>query len=165
MRQLPSYDETLSLPTGNPTTVTADLCDENGHLNVRHYLGIYDDGEWTVFGSAGLGDEHAALGHGGIFALEQHVTYRREVLLDQQVTVRLRLLERTDRMLHLVSYLTNDTLREVAGSLEGLYGYVDFDARRLSAFPEAGASALDVHVAEARRLPWQPELAGIFTPR
>jgi acyl-CoA thioesterase FadM len=165
MPRAPSYDEVQVLPGGLPTVVTGDQADENGHLNVRHYLGLYDDAEWVVFGGLGLGDEHTAAGIGGIFALEQHLTYRREVLVGEQVTARMRLLARTPRMLHLVTYLANDTRRDVAGSMEALNAYVSFGTRRLAPFPEAGARALDGLVEDAARLPWQPLLSGSITPR
>lgn len=164
MRALPTYDEIQSLPAGHPTVVGDDLADENGHLNVRHYLALYDDAEWVVFGTLDLGDEHAAAGLGGMFALEQHLTYRREVLAGDQVTVRMRLVARTPRMLHLVSYLANDTRREVAGSMEALDAYVDFATRRLSPFPTTGAAGLDRLLADAAALPWSPELSGSITP-
>jgi acyl-CoA thioester hydrolase len=165
MRELPTYDEIQALPCGAPRIVTDDLADENGHLNVRHYLALYDDAEWVVFGGLGLGDEHAAAGLGGMFALEQHLVYRREVRVGETVTVRLRAVARTPRMLHLVSYLANDTRREVAGSMEAVDAYVEFATRRLGAFPDAGALALDELLIRAESLPWRPQLSGSMRPR
>ena len=113
MRALPTYDEATGLPAAPSRRVPAEYGDGNGHLNVRHYLGILDDAEWIVFDEFGAGNEASEAGIGGMFALEQFLTYRREVLVGDEVAVHLRLLEREPRMLHLVSYLVNHTRHEV----------------------------------------------------
>jgi acyl-CoA thioester hydrolase len=160
MRPLPRYDQVLQLPCGPRMRVPAEYGDSNGHLNVRHHLGIYDDAEWALFEPLGLGDEHARLDLGGIFALEQHLTYRREVLVGDDVSVQIRFAARTDRLLHLVSYLANHTREEVAGSMEALNGYVDLRTRRLSSFPQSSAAGLDALIVSTRQLSWQPVLSG-----
>lgn len=165
MRDLPTYDQILALPTGPRLVVPTEYGDSNGHLNVRYHVAIYDDGEWALFEPLGLGEEHANAGIGGIFALEQHLTYRHEVLVGDEVSVHIRFLARKDRLLHFVSYLANHTRREVAGSMEALNGYVDLQTRRLATFPSTGAEGLDAYVAEAGQLDWQPELTGAVTLR
>ena len=165
MRRLPTLDQVRGLPSGGVVAVPPEYADENGHVNVRHHVALYDDAEWVLYERFGLGTAHAEAGLGGVFALEQHLTYRAEVLVGDEVTVRVRLLRRSDRLLHLVSYLVNLTRSEVAGSMEALEGYVDFGTRRLAPFPELGAAALDALVAEAAALGWAPELSGSITLR
>ena len=163
MRHLPTYDQILELPSGPRLFVPAEHGDTNGHLNVRYHLGIYDDAEWAIFEPLGLGDEHAQAGIGGIFALEQHLTYRREVLVGDEVSVQVRIHARNQRLIHLVHYLANHTRGELAGSMEALNGYVDLQTRRLARFPAMSAEGLDAHIAHASRLDWQPTLSGAIT--
>jgi acyl-CoA thioester hydrolase len=163
MRLLPSYDQVLGLPSGPRAPVPEAYADSNGHLNVRHHLALYDDAEWAIYEPVDLGEAHALAGLGGVFALEQHVTYRREVLVGEDVAVHVRLLARAERLLHLVSYLVNHSRREVAGSLEALEGYVDLHTRRLAPIPAPAAAALDTMVADAEALGWRPELSGSMT--
>lgn len=160
MRRLPSYDDVSDLPSAPPVTVPPEYGDLNGHMNVRSYLGIYDNAEWAIYGGMGIGAAEAEAGIGGVFALEQHITYRREVLVGDRVTVRLRVVGRAGALLHLVSYLANDTRSEVAGCMEALEGWVDFGTRRLAPFPESAARALDDLAAQAAALTWAPELSG-----
>ncbi len=160
MRALPTYDEATGLPAAPSRRVPEEYGDGNGHLNVRHYLGILDDAEWIVFDEFGAGNEASEAGIGGMFALEQFLTYRREVLVGDEVAVHLRLLAREPRMLHLVSYLVNRTRGEVAASMESLEAYVDYGTRRMSPFPEAAGLRLDELIAQNAALPWQPELTG-----
>lgn len=165
MRSLPTYDQVLALPSGGRRSVPPEYGDANGHLNVRHHLALYDDAEWALFEPMGAGASAAEAGEGGVFALEQHLTYRQEVLVGEDVEVKVRVLRRSGPLLHLVSYLAVHTRRVVAGSMEGLEGWVDFGTRRLAPFPELAASALDVHITDAAALPWSPELSGSITLR
>ena len=60
-----------------------------------------------LFDVFGAGNDASAAGTGGMFALEQHLTYRREVLVGDEVAVHLRLVDRSEKLIHLVSYLVN----------------------------------------------------------
>lgn len=158
VRALPTYDETTALPGTPPTEVSPAVVDANGHMNVRHYLATLDDAEWVLLEQVGL-DAAGSTG-GNVFALEQHLTYRREVTAGQQVSVHLRILGRDHRMVHLVSYLVVHDAQEVAASLESLDAYVDHTTRRMSPFPVEVAAGLDRWIADHRALPWTPELSG-----
>jgi acyl-CoA thioester hydrolase len=156
---LPSYDEVLGLPAPPARTVPAEFGDGNGHLNVRHYLGIFDDAEWALFDAFGAGHEASSAGVGGMFALEQHLTYRREVLVGDEVAVHVRMLARSDKLVHFVSYLLNRTRTEVAASMEALEAYVAYDSRRASPFSAQALGVLDGWIAQQARLP-APALSG-----
>lgn len=158
VRPLPTYAEALDLPGAPRVPVAEGQADSNDHMNVRHYLATFDDAEWLLFGGIGL-DEQASSG-GNVFALEQHLSYRREVLVGQQVSVHLRVVGRDARMLHLVSYLLNHDTGEVAASLESLEAYVDHGTRRVAAFPETVGAALDDWAAAHAELDWTPALSG-----
>lgn len=163
MRRLPSYDEITGLPAGPRLTVPVEYGDENGHLNVRHYVGIFDDAEWAIYEHQEMGASAAAAQVGGVFMLEQFVTYRREVAVGDEVQVHVRFIARSERMFHLVSYLANLTRHQVAASMEGLECWVDLRTRRIAPIPSAGMAALDRHIAAAAALPWTPELSGTIT--
>lgn len=160
---MPSLDHVLALPRTLTRTVTEENADANGHLNVRHYVGLFDDAEWELYDGMGMGAAAAQLGAGGVFMLEQHVTYRREVLVGEEVAVHTRVLDRSDKVLHAIAYLVNVSRGEVAAAMEGLECWVDFTTRRSSPFPAEGAAALDRLIAEAAALDWMPELSGALT--
>lgn len=161
-RPLPSYDDVLVLPAAPTRVVPAEFGDGNGHLNVRHYLGIFDDAEWALFDAIGAGTEASAAGTGGMFALEQFLTYRREVLVGDEVAVHLRLLARSEKVIHFVSYLVNRTRREVAASMEALEAYVAYETRRVSPFSPAAREVLDDWIASQASLP-APALSGAIS--
>jgi acyl-CoA thioester hydrolase len=161
-RPLPSYDEVLALPSAPTRVVPAEFGDGNGHLNVRHYLGLLDDAEWVLFDAFGAGNDASAAGTGGMFALEQLLTYRREVLVGDEVAVHLRLLARTEKLVHLVSYLVNHSRREVAASMEALEAYVAYETRRATPFSPAAREVLDDWIERQSVLP-APALSGAIS--
>lgn len=160
MRALPTFDQVLDLPLALSRVITTEYADDNGHMNVRHYVGIFDDAEWEFYDQMGMGYAAAQQGMGGVFMLEQQVTYRREVLVGDEVAVHVRVLERTDKVMHSIAYLINHTRREVSAAMEGLECWVGYDSRRISAFPAEGGQALDRLIEQAAELDWQPELCG-----
>ena len=160
VRALPDFSQTARLLAAPRRRVPAEFADGNGHMNVRHYLAVLDDAEWATFDVFEAGSAASEAGVGGMFALEQLLTYRHEVLAGDEVQVRLRLLGHDGRMLHLVSYLVDHTHGRVAASMEA---YVDYSTRRISRFPAEAVRALDRLVAEHATLDWQPELSGAIT--
>lgn len=160
VRALPDFAEVTQLVAAPRRRVPEELADGNGHMNVRHYLAILDDAEWTTFDAFDAGSAAAEAGTGGMFALEQLLTYRHEVLVGAEVQVHLRLLEHDGRMLHLVSYLVDHTHDRVAASMESLEAYVDHSTRRIAPFPDRAVRELDRIVAAHAALDWRPELSG-----
>ena len=161
-RWLPSYVDVLALPAAPIRVVPKEFGDGNGHLNVRNYLGILDDAEWTLFDAFGAGNKASTAGIGGMFALEQYLTYRHEVLVGAEVAVHVRLVARTEKLLHLVSYLVDHDQQQVAASMEALEAFVGYDTRRATPFGEHAAAVLDDWIHRGRGLP-PPELSGAMS--
>jgi acyl-CoA thioester hydrolase len=155
---LPSYDDALLLPAAPTRVVPKDFGDGNGHMNVRSYLGIFDDAEWVLFDAFGAGNDASAAGTGGMFALEQHLNYRREVFVGDEVAVHLRMLARSDKLIHFASYLVDHTRRQVAASMEAVEAYVGYQTRRATPFPPEAAAVIDDWISRQRDLP-PPELS------
>jgi acyl-CoA thioester hydrolase len=63
-------------------------CDSMGHLNNKHYLGLFDQAAWHVFLALGYRAEIAAREHIGLADVHQTITYRRELRAGQLIVVR-----------------------------------------------------------------------------
>jgi len=63
-------------------------CDSMGHLNNKHYLGLFDQAAWHVFLALGYRAEFAAREHIGLADVHQTITYRRELRAGQLILVR-----------------------------------------------------------------------------
>ena len=63
-------------------------CDAMGHLNNKHYLGLFDQAAWHVFLALGYRAEMAADEQIGLADVHQAIAYRRELRAGQLVVVR-----------------------------------------------------------------------------
>lgn len=59
-----------------------------GHLNNKHYLGLFDQAAWHVFLALGYRAEVAAREQVGLADVHQTIVYRRELRAGQLIVVR-----------------------------------------------------------------------------
>src|SRR5574340_1289916 len=77
---LPTYDQVIRLPREyGPLVVPPDFEDENGHMNIRHYLDLGARAIDTAFRRIGLTDEYRATRRQGFFTAEHHLKYFAEI--------------------------------------------------------------------------------------
>ena len=88
---------------GNPETyrgaVAAWQTDFFGHLNVRHYVGMFDEATWNFFAAFGVTRDWFVDSNLGIFAVRHEIDYRRELHAGDVVVVTSSLLELGERKL------------------------------------------------------------------
>jgi acyl-CoA thioester hydrolase len=161
----PTLDQVLALPSEFRVVVPDEFTDGNGHMNIARYMQLHSDGGWAYFARFGLSEEAAAAGGPTTFDVEHHIVYRREVLAGHEVSVHVRLIDRSDRALHSLQFLVNRTTGEVANSHEALSLSMDLHTRSITPVPRAVAALLDERLAVDRRLDWAPPLSGAMAVR
>ena len=118
--------------------VNAGYLDHMGHMNVQYYVHLFDQATWVLFDRAGLTPSYFVETGTGMAALEQHLTYKREVFAGTVVTIDSQVLdvtEKTVRFLH--------TMRDsegVVATTEILGTHFDRTARHAIPFPHAARS-------------------------
>ena len=163
---LDAYEELAALPAYAQQPVPTPFEDANGYLNVRHYLGI---------GSEGLDDSLTELGiawnwpvkegHACLSA-EHHIRYLDGLRTGDRMSVRVRLVGRSERAAHAVVYVLDDTHERVACLFEEILLHVLVDGeRRTAPWPDDVAAAMDARIAEHADLPWEPGLSGALALR
>ena len=160
-----TYDEVTTLSKGASQVVPRDYIDSNGHLNVRHYVGIFDDCGFPTLAALGLTRAWLAEQHRGVMDLENHIRYIAEVLEGETVSVYARFIERSAKAVHWMSFLVNDTRRNVAATLELLTIHVDLDTRKAVAWTDEVAAALDLEIAAGAARPWPAPVSGCLAIR
>lgn len=160
MSNQPSYEELAPLPAYAEQPVPTPFEDANGYLNVRHYLGI---------GSEGLDDSLAELGIAwnwptkegrACLSAEHHVRYLEGLRTGDRMSVRVRLVGRTERAAHAIVYVLDDTHERLACVFEEILLHVLVEERRTAPWPDDVAQAMDERIAEHAALPWEPGLSG-----
>jgi len=161
---MPTVQQVLELPPLMEQTIPPEWLDLNGHVNVRHYLALYDAASWPMLAAMGL-DERTFLEHRqGIFDLEHHLWYLDELHVGDTVTVHWRFVARTVKRFHGVMFIVNRTRQRLASVFEYVSTGADLDARRTAPLPAAFAAEIDRHLARDAQLDWPPPGCGVMAP-
>lgn len=116
-------------------TVYPWQCDHMGHMNVMWYVGKFDEGTWHLFHSIGITPTFLREKKRAMVAVEQHITYRRELLAGGIVTVGSALLEVRDKVVKFVHEMRDAETGEIAAvcTLTGVH--MDTQTRKSCALP------------------------------
>ncbi|MDQ4052985.1 MAG: thioesterase family protein [Actinomycetota bacterium] len=162
---LPTFDQLSALPAYCQQVVPMAFEDLNGHLNIRHYLGIASEGLDEALVPLGILQNWPRVADQAVFSAEHHLTYVTELRTGDRISVRVRLVGRSERAAHAVAYLVDETRQRLSYVMEEIFLHVDMTTRRTSPWPADVAAALDRRVAEEGALPWAPELSGSMSLR
>jgi acyl-CoA thioester hydrolase len=112
-------------------------CDHVGHMNVMWYVGKFDEATWQFFNMLGFSPSYLRTAKRGMAAVDQHISYLRELRAGDVVTVRTKLIEIKEKSIRFVHEMTNDESNEIAArtTLKGVH--MDTDARKSCAFDES----------------------------
>ncbi len=143
-------------------TIPSSFLDENQHVNVQYYVHLVERGLGEIFRRVGLGKRYAAADEIGNFALEQHIRYLAEILVDDRVSVHIRLVELSPKRAYFMGFLVNDSREQLAATVEVVMMNVDIANRRGAPFPPAAKQQLDALLAKHQMLPWLAPLCGVM---
>jgi acyl-CoA thioester hydrolase len=145
-------------------TVPPEWEDINRHVNVRHYLDLYNEAGEALFTQLGIDRGYFDEDHRGFFDLEHHLWYLAEMHVGDRVSVHLRYLGRSAKRFHGVVLIVNRTRPGVASVLEFVGSGADLRTRRTSEFPPGVAARLDALIAQHAALPWPAPTCGSMAP-
>ena len=123
----PSYDELAALPAYATRAVPTAFEDINGHLNIRHYVGIASEGLDESLLDVGIPQNWPTVAGQGVFTAEHHMTYLSELRTGDKISVRVRVIGRSARAAHVVAYLLDDTHQKVSYVMEEIFLHIDMD--------------------------------------
>lgn len=136
--------------------------DENDHVNVQFYLLLVEKGLGAVFHEVGLGQIYAGADPYGNFALEQHIRYFAEILVDDRVSVYIRLIELSSKRAYFMGFLVNETREQLAAIVEVVMMNVAMSQRRGAPFPAAAHARLAETLERHKQLPWRAPVCGVM---
>ncbi len=136
--------------------------DYNGHMNIRWYLGIFDDAGLELYAELGLLPD-ALLARGcTTFDLEHHLHYLDEVLVGDQIAVYVRMVGRSAKRMHYTMLLVNETRGRLASIFECINTFVDLHTRRTTPYPDDIAAKLDALLQAQQGLDWSAPVCGVM---
>ena len=161
---LPKPKQIQQLTCFNRVTIDETHMDVMGHMNIRHYMTIYDEAAWRFFPTFGLDDEYYATTSGGAFALQQFIRYQAEVHMGDTVSVYSRLVGFSAKRIQVIYFMVNETHRKLASTMEVLVSHADLIKRRTSPFPKQISDQLAAMLSDHNKLDWDAPLCGIIHP-
>jgi acyl-CoA thioesterase FadM len=157
--EVPTYEEVHDLPPLHVDLVGPEMIDRNGHMNVLFYIRLGGQAI-TVLWDDVLGAGYVERTRHGFFTLQHHVAYLAELTEGDALSIRVRVVGRSSRAIHLVVLVVDEDRRRVASVQEALMVHVDLETRASVPIPTSAGARLDATVAEHARLPWPPPTAG-----
>jgi len=103
-------------------------CDHMGHMNVMWYTGKFDEASWVLLAHLGLTPSRLKEAHRGMAAVQQNITYQKELRAGDVVTIRTKIIEIREKVLRFVHEMVKEPTGETAAITE-LTG-VHMDTRR-----------------------------------
>ena len=155
-----SLEQLEPLPLLYCEAITEKYIDPNGHMNMRWYVTLLSEASWAQYDLIGMNAEYFQTGQGGGFTLKIFIQFMAEVNAGEAIAIRSRLLGRSDKRLHYMMFMVNETTGKLACIGEGLDSHADLATRRTSPFPAQIAARIDALVAEHQRLDWDAPVCG-----
>jgi acyl-CoA thioester hydrolase len=162
--QMPTVEQVDELPSLMERCIPPEWQDLNGHVNVRHYLELYDAASWPMLEQFGLDERTFLERRQGLFDLEHHLWYRAELHVGDLVSVHSRFIDRSIKRYHGVMFIVNRTRSQLASAFEYVSSGADLEARRTAPLPESFAAELDRMIAVHARLDWPAPVCGVMSP-
>ena len=160
---MPTVECVRDLPAVLTMTVPADWQDHNGHVNVQHYLSVFDRAGWPLLKLIGIGPGYFRDERQGLFDLEHHIWYLAEMHVGDEISAHGRFLKRSDKRLHGLMFLVNVTRGRLASVLEYVSTGADLVSRRSAALPDAVKLRLDELIVAHDALGWPAPRCGVMS--
>jgi acyl-CoA thioester hydrolase len=110
-------------------------CDHMGHMNVMWYVGKFDEATWHLFFHLGLTPSLLRQNNRGMAAVEQTISYKRELIAGDVLTITSAVLEVKEKSIRFSHEMRKEDSGEIAATTILIGVHLDTLARRACRFP------------------------------
>ena len=110
-------------------------CDHMGHMNVMWYVGKFDEGTWNLLAAIGITPTYLRETRNRTVAVQQNITYKRELLAGAVVEVWSHIVSLSERKIIFAHEMRDAENGEVCATCELTGVHTDYATRRASPFP------------------------------
>ena len=110
-------------------------CDHMGHMNVMWYVGKFDEATWNLFSEVGITPAFLREKNRAMAAVQQNITYKRELLSGDVVAVQSGMLEMREKVAKFVHEMRHARTGEISAVCVLTAVHMDSQARKATAFP------------------------------
>ena len=116
-------------------------------MNVMWYVGKFDEATWHLFNALGLSPSYLRDAQRGMAAVEQQITYAREVHTGAVVSITSTVLEIKERSITFTHEMVNDETGEVVAKTSLKAVHLDTVARKACSISPQVIAAAQSHLA------------------
>src|ERR1700722_9819704 len=121
-------------------------------------MGIFDDAGDFMHEWRGLTPSYHRAHGTGTFDLEHHLNYLYEVLPGDDVAVYIRFVAQSEKRLHYMMFLVNQTRGKLAATFECINTFADLSVRKTAAWPPEVAAKVAAAIVDQNQLDWAAPL-------
>lgn len=121
--------------TSYPYAIEKQWIDYNGHFNMAYYNVLFDRDSDVALTSLGLGPGYVKRTGNSYFTLESHVSYLRELHMEDKVIIDLQVLDFDAKRLHYVQSMRHAVKGWIASVSECIVIHVNLVAKKSSVMP------------------------------
>ena len=110
-------------------------CDHMGHMNVMWYVGKFDEATWNLFAALGVTTAFLKENRRGMAAVQQNITYKRELLAGDTVVIRSAFVEVREKLAKFVHEMRHAVTGEVSAICVLTGVHIDSQTRKSCPFP------------------------------
>ncbi|MCU0805714.1 MAG: acyl-CoA thioesterase [Burkholderiales bacterium] len=130
-------------------TVHEWQCDHMGHANVRAFGEFFEEACWQVYNRVGITPTLLRSGRFHMAAVQQDISYKKELLAGDVVEVHSAIVEIRDKVLKFAHELRNTETGELCGTSVFTVVCLDQEARKARPFPEEIAAKARALLADS----------------
>lgn len=117
-------------------TVLPEWIDVNNHMNVAYYVLAFDQAVDALWEKFGITNEYINVSNSSTFAVESHITWQRELNVNEPYVVTAQLLAYDDKRIHQFLRMYHADSHFLAATAEWLNLHVDLDVRKVAPWPD-----------------------------
>jgi len=137
--------------------VLPEWIDVNGHMNVAYYVLAFDYAVDSLWHSFGITSDYIEDEAQSTFAVESHVTYKRELVEDDPILITAQILAYDEKRVHQFQRMYHGEKGFLAATGEWLNLHVDLGVRRVTPWPERILQGIRSVAKAQGQLPYPPE--------
>src|SRR5262245_41459481 len=134
-------------------------CDHMGHMNVMWYTGKFDEASWSLLSKIGITRSYLERHGHGVAALQQNITYKRELRAGDVVSIRSGILDVQEKVVRVFHEMRNEETGEVSAFASILGVYMDTRARSSLPIPIDVVERIKAMQLDESKLYWTDSLA------
>ena len=132
--------------------IIKDWIDYNGHMNVAYYLLIFDKYGADKLNNIFMMGENSAKNTGmSTMIVENNITYKQELKVDEEVEINLVYFNHDKKRLHYKFEMINKKDNKLSATFEALALYVNLNNRKVSEFEEKKLDIMQSFIKENKK--------------